>query len=199
MSSKITACPACDGTSLRRKEIEETMQVPYGPETKRKQVVIVCNDCGIDIDDSEVNDEVTEKALEVSRRESITRMLDDLAGMGYSLAGLERALELPQRTISRWKASTDVSSGGLALLRIIRTYPWIVDVADNKYASSYAKSALLHQAAEIFIEKETRVATLVRFDATSNVQEGLILFKKQNSAEPEVVNTSAVTAIGEAV
>src|SRR3989339_135874 len=197
--SKITACPACDGTSLRREERMEKLPVPYGPDAETKQYVYVCETCGFDIDDSDVNDVTTEKALEISRKESIIRMLNELESLGNSLAGMERALDLPQRTISRWKASNEVSSGGLALLRIIRTYPWIIDVADHRYEPMFAAQMLVHQAANVFgkyaLSANMLVSAGIKYDATSSLSGFFFNADRPENRPGTVVQTEVVNEI----
>lgn len=81
-------------------------------------------------------------------------MLQHLAEAGISMAYLERALRLPARTVARWK-SGNVSASGLALLRVVRRFPWVVEVAASRFAEDVAARAVvgaaaetLHQAAE---------------------------------------------------
>ena len=78
-------------------------------------------------------------------------MLSHLSKIGYSMAAIERALELPQRTISRWKANKELSSIGIALLRIIRTYPWILEVAEKKFDFNDAWIIYIQNAVNDFI------------------------------------------------
>jgi sensor c-di-GMP phosphodiesterase-like protein len=75
-------------------------------------------------------------------------MINYLQEHDIKMAYLERALELPARTVNRWK-TTDCSAAPLALLRIIRTYPWILEVADADYDESVSSSKLLEQAAKV--------------------------------------------------
>ncbi|MDI6739292.1 MAG: hypothetical protein QME74_02895, partial [Candidatus Edwardsbacteria bacterium] len=84
-------------------------------------------------------------------KESVVSIIESFPVVGYSLAGIERALELPTRTLSRWKSGDfNASAGSLALLRILKTYPWIIDVADVKYNEFDAKSILIREAINVF-------------------------------------------------
>ena len=61
---------------------------------------------------------------------------------------MERALELPSRTIARWKGG-EVSAATLALLRITRTFPWILEVADAHFDQSVANYRLVAEAGHV--------------------------------------------------
>jgi hypothetical protein len=75
-------------------------------------------------------------------------MLEALATEGIKMSYLERALELPARTTTRWK-SGEVSAATLALLRITRTYPWILEVADSHFDERVVKCRLVEEAAHV--------------------------------------------------
>ena len=112
------------------------------------------------------------KALAVSERQSIEPMLEHLSNEGYSMAAIERAFGLPQRTISRWKSNKELTATGLALLRVIRTYPWIIDVADSKYEGNYACVRHIQTAADQLMRLATSAGHSVC--AGYGVQTGVI-------------------------
>lgn len=122
-------CPVCGTGRLDPHEVVATLTVPYGPTLD-----VPCNDercdtCGMNGDFSELNDARFKAALAIAVRESVATMLDDLASMGFTTAYLERALGLYQRTLTEWRAG-ECPPAGAALLRIVRTYPWIVTAAE---------------------------------------------------------------------
>lgn len=63
---------------------------------------------------------------------------------GYSNASMERSLGLPARTLERWKNDRTIvpSAAALALMRIVRTYPWILKVADAPFDEEEACAIL---------------------------------------------------------
>ena len=113
-------------------------------------IKLKCIDCGTIVEYSKLFDKSYEKAIENSQKNSIENMLENLSKKGYSLSAIERALELPQRTISRWKTTGDLSSVGIALLRIINTYPWILNVAQNKFEPICARNVFIQSAVSEF-------------------------------------------------
>jgi hypothetical protein len=55
-------------------------------------------------------------------------------GCGMSFSTIERTLELPVGTLDGWlKSYKSIPAGGVALLRIIDTYPWMIEVALKNY------------------------------------------------------------------
>ncbi|MDA3822348.1 MAG: hypothetical protein PF450_07045, partial [Bacteroidales bacterium] len=75
-------------------------------------------------------------------------ILTSLNRDGYSNASMERALGLPSRTLARWKKENSISpsSSGIALMRIIRSFPWILDIAENNFDQKKAMSIFLTNA-----------------------------------------------------
>ncbi len=199
MSNKLTSCPVCDGTSIHRKEIEEKISVPFGPEKTVKQYIHVCNNCGFEMDDSETNDTIVTQALDESRKEAVVKILDELSAEGHSLAGIERALGLPQRTMSRWKNSTDLSSGGFSLLQIIRTYPWIIDVADMRYERSFAAQMLIRQAANVLgtlvLSANMNISAGIKYDALSEPSGLFFSAERPVSSPGTIVETEVINEV----
>ena len=143
-------CLVCGSEDLETETNIRHHGVPYGYSVKAEQIVYVCDVCGARIEESDDNN--FEIELAKSQRESLELILSFLKEEGYSMSSIERALELPARTISRWKSGNDPSASGLALLRIIRTYPWILDVAERQYLDPVANSILVKNALKIFNE-----------------------------------------------
>ena len=152
-NNNINSCPVCGATNITTENKKISIKCPFGPEeTKIIGTTYKCGTCESVFGDDTENDKKIENVLDICRRKSIGTMLNVLQDNGYSLAAIERALELPQRTISRWKSSTDLSSMGVALLRIISTFPWILQVAENKYKPAFAKRIYLNNAIPELLE-----------------------------------------------
>ncbi len=135
-------CPSCGSESIAIEEREDTAQAVFGPKVAYKEIVYKCNECDFSFTDEDAMPNGYIGALEQSRKQSVGLILDSLSRTGYSMAAAERALELPARTLSRWKSGQDLSAAALALLRIINIYPWVIEVADSKYDERYAKVIL---------------------------------------------------------
>lgn len=144
-------CPACGAIDFKLIKEEKSIQAPYGPELTETEITYTCNICDSEFDYNDIIGKKKESSLEISKKKSINEMLSHLSKIGYSMAAIERALELPQRTISRWKANKELSSIGIALLRIIRTYPWILEVAEKKFDFNDAWIIYIQNAVNDFI------------------------------------------------
>jgi len=152
---KYTECPFCNSKNISFQERNEVVSEPYGYEEKLVNEFLVCNDCGEEISITENFTNIYTKTLELSRKNSVSNIINKLDNDGYNLTEIERALKLPKRTLSRWKTGNDINAAGLALLRIVGSYPWILKVAKRNFDRNSVVS--------IFIENATvlnmRIAT----------------------------------------
>ena len=79
-------------------------------------------------------------------------LLKTLSNKGFSHAGIERALSLPQKTLSTYADSERrVPADVISLLEIISTFPWILNVADEGFGE---KSAIAHAVHSVFKDIE---------------------------------------------
>lgn len=148
-NNKQMFCELCGADDVKQKNILKEYCVPFGSKVSVSKIITECSVCGAEIDLTE--DAIIEDALVISAKESVKNILDYLKKAGYSLSYIERALELPQRTLSRWKSKTSVTSASaIALLRIIRTYPWIIDVSENHFDNAYSNFSLIKNGTECF-------------------------------------------------
>ena len=145
--NKEKRCAYCGSDKVSLETSERYISEPFS-ETER--IVIwekVCSSCGF-TEESDQNDQIIQATLLHLRRNSMVHILDQLNRQGYSNASMERILSLPARTLARWKNDTSMnpSAAALALMRIIRTFPWILAVADMGFEPSAAREILLAQA-----------------------------------------------------
>lgn len=59
----------------------------------------------------------------------------------YGYVGIERCLELPFGTFSKWEKrnTKKIPKDGQALLKMINAFPWLIEVADAKFDEFEAK------------------------------------------------------------
>ena len=135
-------CPVC-GSSAVESEIKATEHVfPGGGHFSVDEVLNRCSACGEEGDFAGVNDKRVDKALEIFRKGFSSDLIQKLATRNISMAWIERCLALPQRTLHRWKNGSCTASD-LALLRIIDTFPWILDVAKQGFSPRAAYAGIL--------------------------------------------------------
>ena len=137
-------CPVCGSNKGHVTSESKSYPVPYGPLTILEEQYTSCDNCGEKVSISDRK--YSEAAITASKWESAKTMITYLCNLGHSCAGIERVLELPQRTLSQWRSSHEPAAGGLALLRLIRTYPWLLEVAADGYTSFAAKQTLFNAA-----------------------------------------------------
>jgi len=125
-------CPVCGSNSVNEKSVAAFTRIqPYGSKVEYEAVENECLDCGEVGDFRAKNDDQIELALKESHHISVNSMLEYLSTCGVTPSYLERALELPARTVAMWKDGK-FSAAAVALLKIIRMYPWILQICDKK-------------------------------------------------------------------
>ena len=186
-------CPWCGSDDVVTEKLADAIAVPYGPSVQFFAITNTCNHCGEAGDFESVNDAAITRAKESSITASVSFMLDDLSKNNCTMAYMERSLGLPARTIARWKAEGS-SAAPVALLRMVTTFPWLLEVADNKYDPHLARAILVREAGKALVTtlKEHRVGCVVaassgRGSATIN-----LTFSKPEFPSPQ---TSAVEVL----
>jgi len=82
------------------------------------------------------------------------KQLKELLTFPTSDAHVERVLGLPFRTISRIRSTGRTSAVTIALLKVIKIYPWLLDVADAGFDEMASKKIMCHSAIDaMFPEK----------------------------------------------
>lgn len=140
-------CSYCGGTNLVEEHDVLKLTEPFGGIATVEVIKIKCNECGF-IEEDDRNDRVIQKELAILKRNSMIHILKDLNEKGYTNAYMERALGLPARTLARWKneSSMSPSASGSALMRFIRTFPWLLHVADCQFDQEKARTIFLTNA-----------------------------------------------------
>lgn len=82
----------------------------------------------------------------------IEEILLDLQTMGFSSSAIERALDLNQGDL-QYAILTD-NPETITLLRIIKTFPWILEVAEHNYMENSSQRILLHNAVDIIMNEQ---------------------------------------------
>jgi DNA-binding transcriptional regulator YiaG len=185
MNKEVVICPACGSQQVGRSENESVGQLTLGPKFSFKEINYKCASCGEDGDFLAETDKNYLASQKEAQSSLVRQILENMNNAGISMAMFERVFELPARTLTRWK-NGDFSSSSLALLRIVTTYPWIIEVAENKFEKIYSKSAVIKAAAEEFNVK-----------INSNIQSQISETSSGSSAVIVVkVNSPAKSVIG---
>jgi hypothetical protein len=170
---KPTTCPACNSVKIKVDEYNRRINAPFGPEIEIKEKAIHCFECNENYPEhSAKNDYLI--AYKNSAKGSVRSILDYLYSQKFSFSDIERALDLPYRTLSRWKKTKEVSAPALVLLRFIRAMPWLIEVADNNYESDVINNKIFQNAYKLFKENMERYV---------GPASRPLINKKQNEAE----------------
>ena len=165
-TKSVLQCPVCGSVDVSTSYENKFHVVPFAEGVSFSSTVNVCGRCGEQGDFAEENDERLKAAEAAAVRDSIENILSYLNSQGRSLAFIERALRLPQRTLQRWKAG-ECSAAGVALLRIARTFPWVLDVADSNFVEIVAQQQVVLAAANVLANVMTRENRFVVISAAA--------------------------------
>jgi hypothetical protein len=140
-------CPACGSHELDMSVTRKTIAEPYSEPIEVSMEVFKCKICGMEGDFSGHGDELITVAIENAKRNAIVHIIDEFIHNDISMASIERALDLPQRTLTKWKNGLSIPSAtGTALMNVIKTYPWILTVAQYKYDPLIARNVHISNA-----------------------------------------------------
>lgn len=142
MTKKI--CPACGAEDIIKRKTPHLINEAFGGGREVDIVEDRCKVCGTVGDFFSQNDALISEAIDQCKSLAVKNILQDfLCHAATSMSSMERALELPQRTLTKWKnGQTKPSAAGLALLKMLRIFPWLLDVAENKF--DYEKGQRIH-------------------------------------------------------
>lgn len=127
-------CPVCGIGILERIPSTITLSDPSGIEKTIEVFEYKCPSCDAEGDLFGDNEQTVQKKYAEIRAEAVSSMLEQFSGSKTSFSAAERVLGLPQRTLSKWKnKSVAPSAGATALMRYIHLFPWLLEVADNKF------------------------------------------------------------------
>lgn len=146
-NNKEVTCPVCGSSAVDMSTTKKTITERYGTPVEVSMEVYKCRVCGMEGDFSGHGDEIIEKAIENSKHKAIVHIIEEFIRNEISMSSIERALDLPQRTLTKWKNGLSTPSAtGAALMNVIRTYPWILTVAQYKYDPFIARNVHISNA-----------------------------------------------------
>jgi hypothetical protein len=141
-------CEICGSDQVEIIEKPVSLKTAFGEEATYCQIISICKNCGEEVDITDEKEQIN--AVKISERKLIKSIIDFIGRQGYSLSHIERALDLPQRTILRWKSGKEPCAAGTTLLKFIRIFPWLIEVADEDFDESYSRKVLIHAAIDEF-------------------------------------------------
>ena len=147
-------CPVCGSKNLVRSTYQESVQENLGGSLIIEKVLYHCQDCDSEGDFFGENDKVVEETLISLKDDLIVSVLDEFIANKVSLSSIERALDLPQRTLTKWKNKiSSPTATGVALFKYLKLFPWMLDVAEEKYGYDSAQKIFMNAAFQQMINK----------------------------------------------
>ncbi|MCK4796007.1 MAG: hypothetical protein KAT05_01430 [Spirochaetes bacterium] len=166
-------CPACGSENIKKNKRVKYIEMPFGGKKSTEIIEYECNTCGTSGDFFNKNEEHLQKIISELKNESISNILNNFTDNHISLASIERALDIPQRTLTKWKNKTvNPSSTGIALFRFLRLFPWLLEVAENKYNYVKAQKIQMKSAFNKMLES-------MSFNQTDFVKAGIVTTSNQ--------------------
>lgn len=126
-------CPFCDSDKVEKIEVTDTFIIPFSEDAVIHHNIYRCHNCEEEGDFNNSLERGLTAEIEKANKSSAPKIMDELTKVGITMTYLEKALRLPFRTTSRWR-SKRISYAGLALLRLIRFSPSLLEVADDNFS-----------------------------------------------------------------
>lgn len=156
-------CPFCDSNKVEKIEITEIIKVPFCEDVVISHPTFRCNNCEEEGDFDNSLDKALTIAIDKANNMSAPILMEGLTHNGITMTYLEKALRLPFRTTSRWKHGK-ISHSALALLRLIRISPRLLEVADDNFSPEAIAKYQLSGTGEFFEKNTTNPWYSVTYD-----------------------------------
>ncbi len=199
MNEKI--CPVCGLGQLEEKNDFRLIKESFGGSSSVSIKNYYCSVCESDGDFFDENEKILENEVETLKKRAIRNILNDFNANNISMAAIERALRLPQRTLTKWKkGSTLPTASGMSLMKFLRIFPWLLEVADHDFDYNEAQKIHLNNALEKFvgalsfdeseafsIASSSVTLTIVNIQAEGSINQERVL-KYVDQSQPETAN-----------
>ncbi|ABQ27514.1 hypothetical protein [Geotalea uraniireducens] len=163
-----TLCPFCDSDNTEKISVTEHFPIPFDNDVQFVHEQFRCNDCEEEGDFDNSYDRDLTKAITKANLASAPALMDSLVKSGKTMVYVEKALRLPYRTTARWKRGR-ISHSALALLRLIRFSPDLLELADDNF-SEHAQAKYRLKQLCIFFDRHT-INTSGSYNATDGKKE----------------------------
>jgi len=140
---KDAICPVCGSSRLTKKIYEDNISEELGGSLSIDKVLYKCEDCESEGDFFDDNESIISTTIQSLKSDFVMSTLNEFASHRISFSSIERSLDLPQRTLTKWKnGASSPTSAGVTLLKFIKLFPWLLEVGENKF--DYATAQRIH-------------------------------------------------------
>jgi len=126
-------CPICGENSTNSRTEKRNIGDGFIGFSEIEEIIHKCSGCREEWGD-EGNDAKYDAGIKKLLETGVPDMIESLKTKGITQAYFERSLRIPQRTMARWSRG-EISDSAVALMKVILTFPWILEVADNDFDS----------------------------------------------------------------
>jgi len=149
-------CPVCGSEEILEKKETIAITEPFAGKANIEIIKNKCLVCESEGDFFDQNENIIEEIIKNLKQKSVESILKYFINNKISMSSIERALEMPQRTLAKWKnKGSKTSSAGIALLRFIRLFPWLLEVAENKYDYQKAENIQINSVIQKILNKNS--------------------------------------------
>lgn len=142
-----TDCQSCGAPGARVITTKLPYTAPFGKPVEYDQKYTECDSCGFEVDVSDPD--VFPNAIREAEINSVEEMLKFFKASKIPQGRIERALGLPSRQVSNWMSKEAWSKSALAVMRFLRAYPWLIDVADKRFSEDVVQEKLIEAASKL--------------------------------------------------
>lgn len=135
-------CPGCGFLGHGFEETAQVVSIPFVAPTTIVIYICTCPNCGTSGDFLNCNDDIIDDAYTVLEDQFVRETIDFFKQHGYSKPALDRILSLPQGTLDLC-CQGDFPHEAVALFRVLRTYPWILKLAEENFEQGAAEQLLV--------------------------------------------------------
>lgn len=141
------SCPICGENQFNKIESNHSLSDPFGGEIHFVTHELECLSCGEKGDFFNENESLILNAQQELKSRAAKNIIDEFSNANINFSNIERSLSLPQRTLTKWRnESTKPSAAAVALLKFIKTFPWLLEVSDNQFAKENSQKIFLKTA-----------------------------------------------------
>lgn len=145
-------CPVCGSSDLKKITRNHFIDEAFDCQKTIEIFEYHCNACESSGDFFDENDIIISNELKALKNTCVTNIISDFVENNISMSSIERALELPQRTLAKWKSgNTAPSASGVALMKFLKLFPWLIEVAEHNYDYDASQKIFLTQALNNFL------------------------------------------------
>lgn len=133
LSAGCAHCPVCNGSKIKSRMVVKQVSDPLGPPHDYEAEEDTCLMCGEVGDFNAVNGDALRAALFESGCDFVQSAIQEMGEQGIAAVSIDRICRLKIGTAGKWQKRQDITPEAIALMRFLRTLPWLLDVADEDF------------------------------------------------------------------